>query len=145
MSNDNPLMGCGHPESDAFISDEGTGFCLECARHATSDTEEEWDHPAFPTREAFDARTNELVAEESSNDLEWYYLSFALPKEEGGFLGGLYIRSNGIMTATVTASMLGLNPGGEVLSWGPISEADMDAQVPKEKRWRLLSRQEVNE
>ena len=101
-----------------------------------------WDHPTL-SEEEFDRRTRDLLEEEAQEPEEWYYLSFALPKEEGGFLGGVYLKARGIMWAVSTASMLGINPGGEVQSWGPIAEELMDARVPKEKRWRLLSKEEV--
>lgn len=99
-----------------------------------------WDHPVFATREEFDARTDELLAEEADNPEEWWYMSFV---GEDEFLGGLYVKAKGQMHAIATATMLKLNPGGEVAFWGPFSDETMDANVAKGDRWRLLSKEEV--
>ena len=125
---------------DSEHRDEGQCFCQNCGTQVAG--KGEWDHPAFATPEEFDLRTAQLLMVEAQEPEEWWYLSFA---EKKGFLGGLYIRARGIMDATLRARMLGLNPGGEVMSWGPISQEGMDAMVPEEKRGRLLSKEEVNE
>jgi hypothetical protein len=45
--------------------------------------------------------------------------------------------------ATVIASLLGLNPGGEVMAVGPLSEDEFQANVPIANRYRLLSEEEI--
>jgi hypothetical protein len=102
---------------------------------------------------------------------DWFYLSFAdgnLPKGQQ-FLGGCYVRAPDspmelmiaeekaiklrrgpvepdviLLAAAVGEShRLGINPGGSVQSMGPISQEDMDENVPAADRERLLSREEL--
>jgi hypothetical protein len=122
---------------------EETFYCADCGRHHTG--REAWDHPTL-ARAAFEARTAELLLEEiRNNPVEWYYISFALKKEQGGFLGGLYIKASGPTSAVKLASARGLNPGGEALVYGPLNEESMTENVPEAKRNRLLKEEEVNE
>lgn len=91
----------------------------------------------------FRNRTDELLTQEmDAGEFAWYYLSFAT---EDDFLGGLYIQAFGLMSAVTTATVMGLNPGGEVATWGPIPDWQMKLHVPEEKRMRLLTKEEVNE
>ncbi len=64
-----------------------------------------------------------------------YYLSFA---DESGFLGGVFTEAHGIITATDKTNDLGINPGGEVMCWGPIP--------PPEDHYldRLLTKDEID-
>lgn len=49
-----------------------------------------------------------------------------------------------VALAVTRAHALGINPGGEVATIGPISHADLVTNVPVEDRERLLSTDEVN-
>lgn len=101
----------------------------------------EWNHPTLSERE-FRNRTDELLTKEMDDGFfAWWYLSFA---DEDSFLGGAYIQAFGTMSAVTTATVLGLNPGGEVAAWGPIPDDQMDLHVPVENRMRLLSQKEIN-
>lgn len=83
-----------------------------------------------------EARYRELVADESADSEGVYYLSFA---GEDGFHGGCFVLGRGILSATKRATELGINPGGEVMCWGPIEKPegrDMPMDV-------LLSKEEV--
>lgn len=101
-----------------------------------------WDHPNMTERE-FRNRTDEILTREmDAGEFAWYYLSFA---DEEQFLGGLYIQAFGVLSATTTAAVTGMNPGGEVAAWGPIPDWQMDLHVPEEKRMRLLTKDEINE
>jgi hypothetical protein len=70
----------------------------------------------------------------------WWYLSFAGVE---GFRGGTYVRAFGEAFAVARATDLGINPGGEVMIVGPLTEATMGA-VPAWKRERLLSSEELD-
>lgn len=74
--------------------------------------------------------------------IPWFYLSFATDDE---FLGGLYVEGADGEHALVTASILGLNPGGEVAMCGPLSITDMDANVLPTDRYRLLTKAQLGE
>lgn len=63
-----------------------------------------------------------------------YYLSFA---DESGFLGGVFVEAHGIITAVDKATDMGLNPGGEVMCWGPVPPP-IDESMN-----RLLTKEEV--
>ena len=52
-----------------------------------------------------------IIAEERQHAARRHYLSFA---DEGGFRGGVIVRSYGFLTAIQRATDLGINPGGEV-------------------------------
>lgn len=86
---------------------------------------------------AMRARAAQLAINELSNSLNEgvYYLSFA---SEAGFLGGAFVHAHGIITAVDRANDLGINPGGEVLCWGPIPPPEFDLMD------RLLSKQEID-
>lgn len=122
------------------MSDDTTIYCKDCTENQAGG---EHTHPTM-TPEEFERKTVQLLLEEADNPVQWYYLSFALPVEDGGFLGGLYIEAKGTMSAVTHASLRGLNPGGEVMVWGPIDEDDLEEHVPEGDRYRLLTKEEVN-
>ena len=104
---------------------------------------EEWSHPVFATREEFEKRLAEVILEEQEGGRGWWYLSFATEEE---FLGGLYLEASGPVEACMIAGLLGLNPGGEVLAW-PVTPEKLEQfaqNVPDEKRYRLLTKEEVD-
>lgn len=57
------------------------------------------------------ARVSELEAQEAQEPLQWWYLSFAGPKE---WRGACLVQARGITNAIKAASVKGINPGGEV-------------------------------
>lgn len=86
-------------------------------------------------------RAQALLNAEADDPLLWWYLSFAedKPPNGRGFLGGVFIKARGFMSAYTGASMVGLNPGGEVA--GRATPYTDDEAGP----WsgRLLTRDEV--
>lgn len=61
---------------------------------------------------------------EKAKDESWWWLSFADPALPEGkqFKGVVIVRGRGIATATLVASSLGINPGGEVQGYELIEE-----------------------
>jgi hypothetical protein len=45
--------------------------------------------------------------------MSWFYISFARPKSQGGFLGGTVVQADDAAGALAEATRRGLNPGGE--------------------------------
>lgn len=91
-----------------------------------------------------DNRVRERIAEmyaEGGTDLSWWYLSFV---GEDGFRGAVYLEAWHLADAITRSHELGLNPGGEVMTVGPLDEAHMDEHVAPVMRYRLLSRDEVD-
>lgn len=100
--------------------------------------------------------------------MRWFWLSFADPDLPEGeqFLGALVIsvedadvmmakvlialqfpdhqdrvgRVNHFVAATVRATTLGVNPGGEVVGWDITDDID---KIPEDMRMRLLSKEET--
>ena len=75
-----------------------------------------------------------------SKDYMW--LSFAdgdLP-EGKQFLGGIVVEGEDIIQATLRTHWLKLNPGGEVMGWGPFKKSDINPLYPVEK---LLSKRTI--
>jgi len=70
----------------------------------------------------------------------WFYLSFA---DADHFLGGAYVRGGSLVEAVTRSHVLGINPGGEVMSIGPIPEPALAEHVEVEDRERLLSKSEL--
>jgi hypothetical protein len=73
---------------------------------------------------------------------QFMWLSFAdadLP-EGKQFLGGGIFEGGDIIAATLRTHRLGVNPGGEVMSAGPLRESDLPAGWPIEK---LLTKKEI--
>lgn len=88
-------------------------------------------------KDAFVKRTVEVLAEESVQPEEWYYLSFAGEK----FNGGCIVRARGLLSAVSECNRLKINPHGEVVG-APIP----DEHLPAEKyRNRLLTKEDIQE
>lgn len=82
-------------------------------------------------------RLRELLAEESGQPLQWWYLSYA--DEE--FRGGIIVEAPGFASAVMTARLLGISPGGSVRGL-PIPPDE----IPLESyRNRLLTKAELEE
>lgn len=75
---------------------------------------------------------NELAEPENKGI---YYLSFA---DDEGFLGGVFTEAHGIITAIERVNELGINPGGEVMCFGPGPMPNPGCLD------RLLSKDEIN-
>ncbi len=80
-----------------------------------------------------------MLAEEAKQPLGGYYLSFAEP---GKFLGGVYLEAHGPTSALRLTHELGINPGGEVMTYSVPLEL-MRQKIPVDMRNRLLTKQEV--
>lgn len=79
--------------------------------------------------------------------MAWWYLSFADGTREKGsqWLGAVYVQADSFIGAIDRAWELGINPGGEVQSFGPLDEATMDANTALEDRERLLNEEDLGE
>lgn len=73
----------------------------------------------------------------------WWWLSFVDEERPEGdrFLGVLLIDAPSDTAAVMRAHMLGLNPGGEVAMWGPLTAEDV-AKMNYPPR-KLLTRAEI--
>lgn len=89
-------------------------------------------------RHEFDAKTAELVAEETDQPLQWFWLSFA---DKEGFKGVIVIQAQGIMTALFKCSAMNINPGGQVQS----ISIPTGQYIPNEAKNRLLSLAEIKQ
>lgn len=79
---------------------------------------------------------------EQAPEPDWFYMSFVDPAEDK-FLGGLYVQGNTIEAALTRSHLLGLNPGGEIQTVGPITHARIKEHVPPDQWERLLTKAEV--
>lgn len=98
-----------------------------------------WNHPTL-SEEEFEQRVAGFMADPFDG---WMWLSFADPHLDEGeqFLGVAIVPGANVVQAAVHASMLGCNPGGEVIGY-PIP----DEHLPElELRCRLLSEAELHE
>lgn len=89
--------------------------------------------PLIPGSLEWRKRATALMAEEATRPEEWWYISFAEP---GKFLGGVFVKAPGFITALNKTRILGINPGGEAK--GSILEDPGPFPVDK-----LLSREEM--
>lgn len=96
--------------------------------------------PLVPGSPEWIARARKVFEEEASEPEQWWYLSFA--NEE--FLGAAFVRARGMAHATVTAHLLGINPGGSVKG-APIPDELMDKHVPEANRNRLMAKHELGD
>ncbi len=87
---------------------------------------------------AFAARWNEVLDSEPLQPRVWF-LSFASGED---FLGGVFVEANSMSDAIRKTHEIGVNPGGEVLSFSP---SENTARVPVSMHNRLLSKQEIIE
>jgi hypothetical protein len=74
----------------------------------------------------------------------WMYLSFA-DDDRGGFLGAAIVEGNNVGQAARRAHVLGINPGGQVLGFGPLTPAELDENVPPAYRDKLLDKTAIKE
>jgi len=79
-----------------------------------------------------------IVAEEAHQPEALWYLSFAA---EEGFRGVVIVRARGMTFALMRAKELGINPGGQVLSFAVPLENE--ALIPADMYDRLLGREEL--
>jgi hypothetical protein len=113
---------------------------------------DDWDHPTM-TRSAFEARHDELMTEDAEKaseyeargeELPFFWLSFADPTRELGFLGGCFVQAATHVGAVEVARGKGLNPGGEVQMHGPYPAAEVKQTFRDEWCNRLLNRDEAS-
>ncbi len=83
------------------------------------------------------ARRAQILTDELSQPLRWFYLSFA---DDKGFLGAAIVETCGEMHAIELAHTLGINPGGEVM----VFEVPEGAPLPEAAKNRLLSKNELD-
>lgn len=77
---------------------------------------------------------NALLAEEVSQPVVWWYLSFG---DKAGWLGGVFVEARGIVSASQEARRRGVNPGGEVVG------SPAPAVPPIWTRGKLLTRDDL--
>lgn len=82
-------------------------------------------------------RSEEIFEAEADQERQLYWLSFA---GEEGFLGCCVVEANGMLSAVRLASELGINPGGQVVSW--ILPWEYEDNYPKNK---LMSHEDLKE
>jgi len=83
-------------------------------------------------------RVNDLARAELNQPLRPYYMSFA---DEEGFRGAVIVEARGPVTALAIANILGINPGGQVVT---IEIPPGSPMLSTPEAWnRLLSRQDV--
>ena len=82
-------------------------------------------------------RVETLLRQEFSQPESWWYFSFA---DDKGFLGGLFIKTHGVITGTIKARQQKMNPGGEVRAMPCPDESKLP---PEEFRNRLLTKEEM--
>ena len=61
------------------------------------------------------AGIEKMIEQERQQKAGWWWCSFS--DKEKGFLGVVIVRAQGITTAIIEARRIGINPGGEVLSF----------------------------
>jgi hypothetical protein len=88
-----------------------------------------------PGSPEWQARYAQLLTDELSQPLRWFYLSFA----DEQFLGAALVEAQGFAHAIKLTHKLGINPGGEVLS----HEVPTSVKIPEEAKNRLLSKSDL--
>jgi hypothetical protein len=83
------------------------------------------------------ARKAQLLTDELGQPPRWFYLSFAT---EHKFLGAVVVEAIGPMHALQRVHELGLNPGGQVLTF----EVPDGAPLPDAAKNRLLSKEDLD-
>lgn len=102
--------------------------------------------PIEPGSDEWRAKVQRVAEETTVPDGAWWYFSFAdadLPKGTQ-FLGAVFVRGCSLPDAITRSHVLGINPGGEVASIGPIPDETAQA-IPARFRERLMSREDVAE
>jgi hypothetical protein len=87
------------------------------------------------TREELLRRRCQLIAEESHQVPQWWYLSFA----RDGFLGACIVFANGFATAIQSCNDQRINPGGQVLG----HPVPAHVTLPPAALNRLLSKEDI--
>jgi hypothetical protein len=99
----------------------------------------------------FKARRDKLLKEEAQEPEAWWWLSFCDPDlpEGSQFLGGIFTKARGFVSAIQKTHDLGINPGGEVKGAGPIPDEVANASPEGRKHVeladRLLSRKDIDD
>jgi hypothetical protein len=83
------------------------------------------------------ARRAQILTDELSQPLRWFYLSFA---DDDGFRGAVIIEARGQAHALQATHKLGINPGGQVMTW----EIREGAPLPEAVKNRLLSKEDLD-
>lgn len=83
------------------------------------------------------ARRAQLLTDELSQPLRWFYLSFA---DDDGFRGAIIVNARGEMHAVQRCHDLGINPGGQVA----IFDIPDGAPRPEGVEDRLLSKRDLD-
>ena len=98
--------------------------------------------PIIPGSPEWYARVASILAEEATQPMRWWYMSFVDPELPEGhrFLGGILIEACGPTEAMIKSRHQGINPGGEVLTIEV--RAELVPNVPESMRNRLCSRAE---
>ena len=78
-----------------------------------------------------------VLIEEQKKPFGWWYTSFV----NGVFLGGCIVEAQGPATALRQTHKLGINPGGETMTW----EIVPDRVPPETYRNRLLTKAQIVE
>jgi len=84
------------------------------------------------------ARRAQILTDELSQPLRWWYLSYAVDE---GFLGAVVLEAHGELHAIELAQRLNLSPGGQVAVWEV--PAEVVVTLPAEAKGRLLSKPEL--
>lgn len=74
--------------------------------------------------------------------MTWWYISFAMDKEDGGFRGATVVEADNAVDVLTQATMLGLNPGGgaAILEIPKDAEREPDILAMRNK---LLNREQM--
>jgi hypothetical protein len=83
------------------------------------------------------ARRAQILTDELSQPLRWFYLSFA---DDDGFRGAAIVEAHGPAHALQLTHRLGINPGGEIATW----EIPEGAPLPDAAKNRLLSKEDLD-
>lgn len=89
------------------------------------------------------ANVAKVAEETASPDGSLWWLSFADPTLPAGtqFLGACLVEANSLVDAISVSHLRGINPGGEVATWGPFPPD----KAPHYPRHELLSRERITE
>jgi hypothetical protein len=84
------------------------------------------------------ARRAQILTDELSQPLRWFYLSFA---DDQAFRGAAIVEAHGPAHAMELTHRLGINPGGQVAAWELPEQ--IAATLPAEAKNRLLNKPEL--